>query len=92
MVRGALAGGSSFRALRKAYRKLGEIMQATEYRYLKVYACELEEFTKAGDIRGWYGHLTGGWRLQGKVGSAQYIRDEDGKLLRKPEEIRERWR
>ena len=92
-VRGALAGGSAFRALRKAPMKLMEVMKAAEDRYPEVYAYELEEFTKAGNIKGWYGHLTGGWRLQGeKVGSALYIRYEDGKLLRKLEEIRERWR
>ena len=46
--------------------------------YLEVYACELEGFTLAGDIRGWYGHLKRGWKLQRKkVGSAHYIRDED---------------
>ncbi|CAN0156320.1 unnamed protein product, partial [Ascophyllum nodosum] len=62
-------------------------------RYLEVYTCELEEFTLAGDMRGWYGHLKGGWKLQGKkVGSAQHIKDEDGKLLRKLEKIRARWR
>ena len=38
-------------------------------------------------------HLKGGWKFQGKkVGGAQYIRDEDGKLLRKLKEIRARWR
>ena len=90
-VHGALASCSSFRALRKACRKLMDIMQAVEGRYLEVYACELEGFTLAGDMRGWDGHLKGGWKLQGKkVGSAQYIRDEDGKLLRKLEEIRAR--
>ena len=53
----------------------------------------LEELTKAGDMKGWYGHLKGGWRLQGKkIGSAQYIRGEDGKLLRKLEKIHDRWR
>ena len=58
-------------------------MQAAEDRYLEVY---FEEFTKAGDMKGWYGHLKGGWKLQGKkVGSAQYVRDEGGKLLRKLE-------
>ena len=72
---------------------LSEIMQAAEHRYLEVYACELEKFTKAGDMKGWYEDLKGGWRLQGKkVRSAQYIRDEDGKILRKLEEIRVRWR
>ena len=72
VVRGAFAGGSSFRALRKACRKFREIMQAAEYRYLEVYACKLIEFTKARDMKGWYRHLKGGWRLQGKkVGSAQ---------------------
>ena len=90
---GTLAGGSAFRALRKACRKLREIMQVTEDRYLEVYACELEEFIVAGDVRGWYGHLKGGWELQGKkLGSAQYIRDENGKFLRKLDEIRARWR
>ena len=58
-------------------------MQTAEDRHLEVYACELKEFIVARDIRGWYG-LRGGWKLQGKkLGSVQYIRDEDGKLLRK---------
>ena len=93
MVHGTLAGGSAFRALWKVCRKLREIMQAAEDRYLEVYAWELEEFTLVGDMRGWYGYLKGGWNLQGKtIGSAQYIRDEDRKLLRKLEEIRARWR
>ena len=81
-VHGTLAGGSAFRALRKACRKLRETIQAAEDRYLEVYACELEEFIAAGDLRGWFGHLKGGRKLQGKkLGSAQYIRDENGKLL-----------
>ena len=92
-VHGNLAGGSAFRVLQKACRKLREIMQAIEDRYLEVYACELEEFTSAGDMRGWYRHLKGGWKLEGKnVGSSQDVRDEDGKLLRKLEEIRAGWR
>ena len=92
-MNGTLAGGSAFRALRKACRKHRETIQAADDRYLEVYACELEEFIAAGDLRGWYGHLKGGWKLQGKkFGSAQYIRDENGKLLRKLDEIRARWR
>ena len=93
-VHGTLAGGSAFRALRKACRKLRETIQAAEDRYLEVYTCELEEFNAPGDLRrGWYGHLKGGWKLQGKeLGSAQYIRDENGKLLRKLDAIRARWR
>ena len=88
-VHGTLAAGSAFCAWRMAYRNFREVMQAAEDRYLKVYTCELEAFTLAGDVRDWYGHLKDGWKLQGrKVGSAQYIRDEDGKLLRNFEEIR----
>ena len=84
MVRGALAGGFANRALRQACRKLREVMQAAEYRYLELYACELEEFIKAGDTKGWYGHRKGGRRWPGKkVESAQYIRDEDRELLPK---------
>ena len=40
-------------------------MQAAEHRYLEMYAGELEEFIKAGDIRGWYRHFKGGCRLRG---------------------------
>ena len=53
-MRGALAGGSVFYAWWKAFRKLREVIQAAEDRNLKMYACRLEEFTKAGDMRGWY--------------------------------------
>ena len=88
-----MADGSALRALRKACKKLREIIQAAEDRYLEVFACELEEFIVAGDLRGWYGHLKGGWKLQGKkLRGAQYIRDENGKLLRKLDEIRAKWR
>ena len=92
-LNGTLTGGSAFRALRKACRKHRETIQAADDRYLEGYACELEKFIAAGDLRGWYGRLKGGWKLQGKkIGSAQYIRDENGKLLRKLDEIRARWR
>ena len=90
-VHGTLAGGSAFRAMRKACKKLREIMQAAEDRYLEVYAGELKESISTGDIRGWYERLKGGWNLQGKkLGSTQYIRDENAKLLRKLGEIRAR--
>ena len=71
VVRSALASGSAFRASRKACRKLREIIQVAEYRYLEVYASELEEFPEAGDTKAWYGYIQRGWRLQcKKVGSA----------------------
>ena len=92
-VHGTLAGGSAFRVLRKACKKLRDVIQAAEDRYLEVFACELEDFIVAGDLRGWYGHLKGGWKLQGKkLRGTQYIRAENGKLLRKLDEIRARWR
>ena len=62
-MRGTLAGGSAFRALKESCRNLTEIMQVAEDRYLQVYAGEFEEFNKAGDMKIWYGHLEGGWRL-----------------------------
>ena len=39
LVRDALAGGSAFRVLRKACRKLREVIQAAKLRYLEVYIC-----------------------------------------------------
>ena len=92
-VHGTLAGGFASRALRKACKKLREVIQAAEDRDLEVFACELEEFIAAGDLRGWYGHLRRGWKLRGtELRGTQYIRDENGKLLRKLDEIRARWR
>ena len=52
VVRAASAGGPAFRTLRNARRRLSEVMQTAEDRYLEVYTGELEEFTKAGDMRG----------------------------------------
>ena len=46
-VHGTLAVGSTFRALRKACRRLGEIIQAAEDKYLEAYTCEVEEFIVA---------------------------------------------
>ena len=66
VVHGTLAGDSAFRALWVSCRKLRETMQAAEDRYLEMYACKLEEFIVAGDVRGWYGYFKGGWKLQGK--------------------------
>ena len=63
VVRGALAGGSAFRTLKKSCRNLTEIMQAAEDRYLQVYAGEFEKYNKAGDMKIWHGHLEGRWRL-----------------------------
>ena len=51
-LNGTLAGGSAFHALRKACRKHRETIQTADDRYLEVYACELEEFIAAGDLRG----------------------------------------
>ena len=58
-MRGALVGGSVFYAWWKAL-KLRVVIQTAEDRHLKMYACRFEEFTKAGDMRGWYEHLKGG--------------------------------
>ena len=38
-VHGTLAGGSAFRALRTACKKLRNVIQAAEDRYLEVFAC-----------------------------------------------------
>lgn len=88
-----MAGVSTFRVLLKACKNLRDVIQATEDVYLEVCAGELETFTEAGDMRGWSCQFKGGWRLQGKkTGMVQYIRYEDRNLLRKLEQIRERWK
>ena len=47
-VRGTLTGGSALRALRQACRKLREVMQVAEDRYLEVHAGELESSPNLG--------------------------------------------
>ena len=81
------------RSLRAACKRVKEVIQVGVDRYLDVYARELEEHTRAEDMRGWYRHLQGGWRLSGRpLNGAQYIRDdEDGTLLRENDLINERW-
>ena len=59
-MRGALVGGSAFYAWWKAFRNLREVIQAAENRHLKMYACRLEKFTKAGGMRDWYKNPKGG--------------------------------
>ena len=82
----------AWRSLRAACKRVKEVIQVGVDRYLDVYARELEEHTRAGDMRGWYRHLKGGWRLSGRpLDGEQYIRDEDGTLLRDNDLINERW-
>ena len=59
-VRGALAGAFAFRALLKTCKKLMDVIQAAEDMYVEEYAGELEEFTKTGDMKDWYGQFKGG--------------------------------
>ena len=67
-----------FSRISEGVQKVREIIHAVEDWYLEVYVCQLDEFLKAGDMKEWYGHLKGRWRLKGKeVGSRQYIRDDD---------------
>ena len=47
---------------------------------------------RVGETRGFYKHLTGTVGMEGtRVKEEQYIRDEDGILLRNQGEIRSRW-
>lgn len=49
---------------------------------MDVYAGELEENSRAGDLREWYRHYEGGWTLSGRqVESKQYIQDENEIIL-----------
>ena len=56
---GALADGSAFRALRKACRKLGEVMQASEDTYMEVYS---ERSPKLGTLEAGTGTSKAGER------------------------------
>ena len=73
----------AWRSLREACKRVKKMFQFGVDRYLDVYVRELEEHTRAGDMRGWYRHQKEVWRLSGRpLDGEPYIRDEDGILLR----------
>ena len=60
--------------------------------YFESYLAEAERLLANKGQRGLYNHLKSTVGLEGtKAGSEQFIRDEDGTLLRDKVPIRERW-
>lgn len=59
---------------------------------MDVSARKLEEYTLVRGMEGWHKHLKGGWGLpRRQIESQQYIRDEDGNILRDKELVSEIW-
>lgn len=83
---------TAWKTLRTACANLREVVAVGVHAYFEEYLSETERLLADSDQRGFYKHLKGTVGLEGKKArSEQFIRDEDGTLLRDKVQIRERW-
>lgn len=83
---------AAWKTLRKACANLRRAIDAALHAYLEEYLTETERLLADNDQRGFYKHLKATVGLDGrKARSEQFIRDEDGTLLRDKVRILERW-
>ena len=91
-MRGNPKDRAAWKTLRNSCAKLREVIGAGLYAHFEEYLAELERCLERNDQRGFYKHLKRTVGLEGrKAGGEQFIRDEDGTLLRDKGRIRERW-
>ena len=94
-ARELLPADPSSRNLRK-YLKAGgkrrkRVRVEAVQRFFEEFVSQLEVRIKDGDQGGFYKHLKG-MDLEGRIScSVQYIKDEEGRLLRDMEHNRDRW-
>jgi len=81
-----------WKALKAACAHVQDVIGAGVNSHFNQFITELERIIESGDQRGFYKHLKGTVGMEGtRVKEEQYIRDEDGVLLRNKGEIRSRW-
>ena len=91
-MRGNPTDKVAWKTLRTTCAKLREVIDAGLHSHFEEYLAELEACLERSDQRGLYKHLKRTVGLEGrKADGEQYIRDEDGTLLRDKGRIRERW-
>ena len=79
------------RTLEAAGKRLKRVRFETVQRFFEEFVSQLEVRIKDGDQGGFYKHLKG-MDLEGRIScSVQYIKDEEGRLLRDMEHNRDRW-
>ena len=78
-------------ALKATFKQLNRTRAEAVQRFFEDYGSQLEGRIREGDQFGFYKHLKG-MDVEGKrTFSSQYIKDEEGRLLRDNALIRERW-
>ena len=78
--------------LARAGRVLKRLQREGVQRFFDAHARSLERRIQEGDSVGFYAHLKGANLETSRKCSSQFIRDEQGGLLRDPEEILQRWK
>ena len=83
---------TAWRTQRTACTNLRRVIDAGLHAYVEEYLAETERVLADNDQRGFYKHLKGTVRLDGRTaGSEQFIMDEDGTLINDKVRILERW-
>ena len=79
------------RAVRKACNWLKRVRSAAVVRFFERHVVELEKQLRMGDQHGFFQNIKSVQLEETKKVESQYIRDEEGRLLRDKGRIRERW-
>ena len=79
------------RALKATTNQLKRTRAAAVQRFFECYVSRLEGRIREGDQFGFYKHLKGMDVEEKRTFNSQYIKDEEGRLLRDNALIRERW-
>ena len=79
------------RAVRQACKGVKRVREAAVIRFFERYVQEMEEQLRRRDQRGFFQRLKSMEVEETRKVQSQYIRDEDGKLLRDKELISQRW-
>ena len=78
-------------AVRKACNWLKRVRSAAVVRFFERHVVELEKQLRMGDQHGFFQNIKSVQLEETKKVESQYIRDEEGRLLRDKGRIRERW-
>ena len=85
------AAAEGRRAVRKTCNWLKRVRSAAVVRFFERHVVELEKQLRMGDQHGFFQNIKSVQLEETKKVESQCIRDEEGRLLRNKERIRERW-
>ena len=80
-----------WRAVRHACKRLKKVQSTAFVRFFEYHVVELEKQLRMGDEYGFFQNIKSGQLEEARKVESEYVRDEEGRLLRNKRRIRERW-